>query len=84
MDCEIANIDSVGHAARFTENGELYFSHLFPDARIGAGRSGLEKAPATRRRLAPPPHSGGKSLVGDGGLKRGHSSSNMQREASSI
>jgi hypothetical protein len=37
MDCDIAYIDGVGHEARFTENGELYFSRVFP-TRDGAIR----------------------------------------------
>jgi hypothetical protein len=30
MDCAIAHIDSVGHEARITDNGELHFSRVFP------------------------------------------------------
>jgi hypothetical protein len=29
MECEIAAIDTVGFEARFTDNGELYYSRVF-------------------------------------------------------
>ena len=31
VECQIAAIDGVGFEARFTTNGELYFSRVFPE-----------------------------------------------------
>jgi len=43
MECEIAAIDAVGFEARFTDNGELYYSQVFPTHELARHEAALRK-----------------------------------------